>query len=202
MAAGRSAGARVQIGWARFGLRLQGTVVQQTDEGLLLAFADDGLLAGEADRVSLTTIADLVALAKGDHVAFVTCVTDAVAAREMIPLESLADCHQCRLGACYDQVNDPGCLALLSFRETNETHHQVNDSGRSTLAALAAGDVAGLSGASRRCGSNRSAYRAASMNLVGHIPAHLARTVPAPRRLPEAWPGVHRRRLRGSMRHD
>jgi len=136
-------GARVQIGLARFGLRLQGTVVEQTDEGLHLAFADDGLLAAEADRISLTTIADLVGLAKGDHVAFVRRVTDAVGAREMIAPESLADCHQCRLGAWYDQVSDPACLALPSFQGINEPHHQVHDAGRSALAALAAGDGAG-----------------------------------------------------------
>ena len=63
-----------------------------------VTFLGDGLPTGEADRISQTTVAELLRLAKDDHVAFVKRVADAVANGEKLPPDSLASPHHCRFG--------------------------------------------------------------------------------------------------------
>jgi methyl-accepting chemotaxis protein len=131
----------VDIGVSRFGTRLAGNVIEQAENGTRIAFTGAGLLAAEADRISVTTIADVVKLTKGDHVAFVKRVADAVAARDKLPPEKLATHHSCRLGHWYDGIGDPATLALASFKAISEPHHAVHASGRKALAALADDDM-------------------------------------------------------------
>ena len=131
----------VDVGLSRFGTRLAGNVIEQAEDGLRIAFTGEGLPAAEADRISVTTIGDLVKLTKGDHVAFVKCVADAVAAQDKLPPEKLATHHSCRLGHWYDGISDPSTLELPSFKVIDEPHHAVHDRGRKALIALAGGDM-------------------------------------------------------------
>ena len=110
-------------------------------DGVGVAFSGDGLQARDADRISLETIPELVRLAKGDHVAFVKKVVDAVAAGEKLPHGSLPTRHHCRLGRWYDGVSDPATRALGSFKALNEPHQAVHNSGIRALAALSADDM-------------------------------------------------------------
>jgi hypothetical protein len=135
-------GQRIELVLSRFGTRLQGSVVHTVDDRLRMTFAGDGLPAGDADRISLETIPDLGRPTKGDHIAFVKKVVDAVEAREKLPRGSLATAHHCRLGRWYDGVSDPATLALASFKAIKEPHHAVHDSGQKALAALGADDMA------------------------------------------------------------
>jgi methyl-accepting chemotaxis protein len=131
----------VDVGLSRFGTRLAGNVIEPAEDGLRIAFNGDGLSPAEADRISVTTIGDMVKLTKGDHVAFVKRVVDAVAAQDKLPPEKLATHHSCRLGHWYDGISDPATLELPSFKAINEPHHAVHDRGRKALVALAGGDM-------------------------------------------------------------
>ncbi len=138
---GGQPGQPIELDLPRFGARLQGKVVQQTENALRIAFSGEGLPSDAADRISLETIPHLVTLAKNDHLAFVKKVADAVETRTMIPSAGLASAHQCRLGRWYDDVSDAATRALASFKMLNEPHHKVHDSGVRALAALASGDL-------------------------------------------------------------
>ncbi len=120
-------GQRIDLFMDRFGMRQQGTTVYMAGDGVGVAFSGDGLQARDADRISLETIPELVRLAKGDHVAFVKKVVDAVAAGEKLPHGSLPTEHHCRLGRWYDGVSDPATRALGSFKALNEPHQAVHD---------------------------------------------------------------------------
>jgi methyl-accepting chemotaxis protein len=134
-------GQHVDIGLPRFGLRLEGTVFGQAPDGLHITFTGEGLPASDADRISLTTVADLMRLAKDDHVAFVKRVADAVTARDKLAPDSLSSQHHCRFGLWYDSVSDPASMALPSFTAVKEPHHAVHELGRKALVALAANDA-------------------------------------------------------------
>ncbi len=131
----------VDVGLSHLGTRLAGNVIEQAEDGLRIAFNGDGLSPAEADRISVTTIGDLVKLTKGDHVAFVKRVVDAVAAQDKLPPEKLATQHSCRLGHWYDGITDPATQELPSFKAIDEPHHAVHDRGRKALVALAGGDM-------------------------------------------------------------
>jgi Chemoreceptor zinc-binding domain/PilZ domain len=139
---GCKAGQQMEIAMPRFGKRLRGIVVERIDDGLHIKFAGDRLTAAEADSISLQTTKDLVELTKGDHVAFVKRVADAVASSGNVPPGSLASSHQCRLGRWYDHISDPLTLALPAFQALDEPHHHVHDTGRRALEALAMADMA------------------------------------------------------------
>jgi methyl-accepting chemotaxis protein len=135
-------GQHLDIGLSRFGIRLEGTVLDQSEGGLHIAFVGDGLPSADADRISLTTIADLMRLASDDHVAFVKRVADAVAARDKLPPDSLSSPHHCRFGLWYDTVSDAATMALPSFTAVKQPHQAVHELGRKALVTLAADDLA------------------------------------------------------------
>jgi methyl-accepting chemotaxis protein len=155
-------GRAVDIGLSGSGTRLHGSVVEQTEDGMHVAFTGDGLTAAEADRISLTTVGELVRLTKADHVAFVKRVVDAVTAGNKLPPDSLATGHHCRLGRWYDNVSDPATLALPSFKALDEPHHKVHDYGRRALAALAADDMA----TTQRCVSEMQQHSTAVLRCL------------------------------------
>ena len=97
------------------GKRLQCTVREQADDGLHLAFSGEGLTAGEADRISLETTADLVKLAKSDHVAFVGRVADAVATGGNLPPAKLGDTSSLSIWTMARSYRRPGhpCAAIV-----------------------------------------------------------------------------------------
>ena len=86
--------------------------------------------AAEADRISLTTIAELIRVAKDDHVAFVKRVADAVTAGEKLSPDSLSSPHHCRFGRWYDSVSDLASMALPSFKAVKAPHDAVHELGR------------------------------------------------------------------------
>jgi methyl-accepting chemotaxis protein len=130
----------VHLDVGRFGLRMEGNVVQVAAGGLRISFARDGLQSGLADRISLETIGDVVALTKSDHIAFVKSVADVLEAGVDAPTGDLATAHQCRLGRWYDGISDPATRELTSFKALHEPHQAVHDAGARALLALAAGD--------------------------------------------------------------
>jgi methyl-accepting chemotaxis protein len=134
-------GRQVTVALSSLGKRLQGTVSAQGDDGLHFAFSGEGLSAAEADRISLETTAELVKLAKGDHVAFVNRVADAVTTGGNLPSASLATHHHCRFGRWHDHIADPATTGLPSFKAMDEPHRHVHDSGKRALVALEAGDM-------------------------------------------------------------
>ena len=89
-------------------------------------FTGEGLTSAEADRISLQTTAELAKLAKGDHVAFVKRVADAVANGSDLSPDSLPTHHLCRLGRWHDHISDPVTLALPAFKDLDEPHHHVH----------------------------------------------------------------------------
>ena len=93
-----SVGAQLDISVPGRGLRLSGRVIARIDDGVNVEFGGAGLTAAQADRISEETATGLVTLAKGDHVAFVKRVADAVAARQGFPPDTLATHHHCRFG--------------------------------------------------------------------------------------------------------
>ncbi|PPQ29572.1 cache domain-containing protein [Rhodopila globiformis] len=125
----------------RFGLRLEGRVVQLAGHGPRIAFTGDGLTAAQVDQVSLETIPDLVKQTKADHAAFVQKVVHAVEANEPLPASSLGTAHHCRLGRWFDGVSDPATRVLAPFKALEEPHHVVHDAGARALVALVAGDM-------------------------------------------------------------
>ena len=134
-------GQKLELALDRFGLRLEGRVVELAAHGPRIALTGDGLTAARADRVSLETIPDLVKRTKADHVAFVQKVVDAVETNEPLPAGSLATAHHCRLGRWYDGVSDPATRALAPFKALEEPHQLVHDAGARALVALVAGDM-------------------------------------------------------------
>lgn len=138
-----SSGQRVEITLPRFSIRIAGTVVDQSEDGLHITFLGDGLAAAEADRISLTTVGELMQKAKDDHSAFVKRVVDIVAAGEKLPPDSLASPHHCRFGRWFDNVSDGPAMALASFKAIRKPHEAVHEFGRRTLIALGADDTAG-----------------------------------------------------------
>ena len=135
-------GTTVDVTLTRLGKQLHGSVVEQAENGLHFAFTGESFSAAEADRISLATIAELVKLAKHDHVAFVDRVANAVATRNRIAPDSLATEHHCRLGRWFDNVSDPETRTLASFKALVGPHHLVHATGHKALVALAAGDTA------------------------------------------------------------
>jgi methyl-accepting chemotaxis protein len=134
-------GQTVDVALDRFGIRLRGKVVHRGDQRLRIAFTGDGLSPSDADRVSVATIPDLVRLTKGDHIAFVKRVEDAVEAGQRLPPGSLPTAHLCRLGRWYDSISDPATVALASFKALEAPHLAVHDAGRKVLSAMSAGDM-------------------------------------------------------------
>jgi methyl-accepting chemotaxis protein len=134
-------GQRVELTLPRFSTHLEGTVIEQSEDGLHIAFLGDGLPAAEADRISLTTIAELTRVAKDDHVAFVKRVADAVTAGEKPSPDSLASPHHCRFGRWYDGVSDLASMSLGSFKAIKAPHDAVHELGRKAFVALAADDA-------------------------------------------------------------
>ncbi len=134
-------GQAVTLELARFGVRLQGTVVAQVPEGLHIAFLGTDLSAADADRISRTTIQDLVGKAKDAHHAFVARVVDAVDRHELLSPDALASHHECMLGRWYDSVSDPATLRLPAFIALADPHDDVHLAGRHALAAMAASDM-------------------------------------------------------------
>jgi methyl-accepting chemotaxis protein len=134
------AGQRVELTMPRFNTRLEGTVAEQSEDGLHITFLSDGLPAGDADSIGLTTIAELTSLAKNDHVAFVKRVVDAVTTGQKLPPESLASPHHCRFGRWYDGVSDLASMSLGSFKAIKAPHDAVHELGRKAFVALAADD--------------------------------------------------------------
>ena len=134
-------GQPIGIDMGEFGGRMQGTIMGRLEGGLHVAFTGGELSKGEADRISLATIPHLVRLAKGQHVAFVERVLNAVAGRESLAARDLATHTNCRLGRWYESVSDPVTLALPSFKGIADPHQAVHDRGRQALAAAGAGDM-------------------------------------------------------------
>jgi methyl-accepting chemotaxis protein len=135
-------GQAIELALDRFGLRMQGRIVQLAEHGPRIAFTGGQPTADEADRISLETISELVRRTKADHVAFVSKVVDAVENNEPLPASSLATAHHCRLGRWYDGVSDPATRELAPFKALEEPHHIVHDAGARALVALVAGDMA------------------------------------------------------------
>jgi hypothetical protein len=138
----RVAGQALGIALPRFGVRLAGNVVAQSDQGLHIAFTGGGLAPAEADRISVTTIAELVQKAKDDHVAFVQRVADIVASGEKQPPDHLPSPHHCRFGRWYDRVSDAAALSLASYKAIQTPHQAVHELGRRALIAAAGDDAA------------------------------------------------------------
>jgi methyl-accepting chemotaxis protein len=151
------AGQRLEISLPRFAIQLEGAATETSENGMHVTFLGDGLPTGEADRISQTTVAELLRLAKDDHVAFVKRVADAVANGEKLPPDSLASPHHCRFGVWYDNVHDVRAMALPSFKAVRTSHEAVHELGRSALVALAANDAAAARGsvAEMRTASDR-----------------------------------------------
>lgn len=120
-------GQRVDIALSRFDIRLAGTTMEQSEDGLHIGFVGDGLAATEADRISLASVTALVEMAKGDHTAFVKRVVDIVAAGEKLPPDTLASPHHCRFGRWYDNVSDSAAIALPSFKAIKQPHEAVHE---------------------------------------------------------------------------
>ena len=165
-------GQRVELVLSRFGLRLQGSVVHSTDDGLRFAFAGDGLSAGRRRPHQPGDNPGAGEAGQGDHVAFVKKVVDAVEANAETAPGSLATAHHCRLGRWYDGISDPATLALASFKAIDEPHHAVHSAGRKALAALAADDMA--SGTARGRGDARGVgpHAAGSRRIRPRISRH------------------------------
>ena len=137
-------GQRVDIALSRSDIRLAGTAVQQSEDGLHIGFLGEELAATEADRISLASVTELVGMAKGDHTAFVNQVVDIVATGEKLPPDTLASPHHCRFGRWYDNVSDDATMALPSFKAIKQPHEAVHQFGRRALIALSANDAAGV----------------------------------------------------------
>jgi hypothetical protein len=135
-------GHKLELPLTRFGVRVEGVVVQQTETGMHLSFSGDGLPTADVDRISLATAAEMMKLARSDHEAFTKRVADAVASGDKLPPESLASPHHCRFGRWYDDVTDRAAMALPSFKAIKAPHKAVHDLGRQALVALNADDRA------------------------------------------------------------
>jgi len=133
-------GEMIEINCPRFGKRLQGTVVVQSDQGVHVRFTGDGISAAELDRISMATIADLVGIAKEDHVKFVKHVAELVSSGQAS--ERLATAHACRLGRWYDSLSDAATLALPSFQAIAGPHRAVHDCGQQVIDAVASRNAA------------------------------------------------------------
>jgi PilZ domain len=131
----------VDIGPSGTTTRMSGSVIALAEAGLHIAFTGKRFSAADADHISLTTIVELVTLTKGDHIAFVKRVADAVVAQDKLPPAQLATHDLCRLGRGYDSVSDSETLALTSFKTIAELHLAVHERGRKALAAVIANDM-------------------------------------------------------------
>jgi len=139
-------GQQVEIAAPRFAARVTGTVVEQSGDGVHIAFTGDGLTTAEADRISLASVDELMQKAKDDHCAFVARVVDILARGEKLPPDTLASPHHCRLGRWYDDICDSAAMALGSFKAIRQPHEAVHELGRRVLIALGVGDSAGAEG--------------------------------------------------------
>ena len=163
-------GDQVELALERFGIRLQGSVIYGTKDGVGIGFTGAGLNAQDADRISLQTIPDLVKQARDDHAAFVDQVTQAVASGDRQPLSSLSSAHQCHFGRWYDRIADPATRALPAFKALYEPHQGVHDAAARAIVALSVGDV---TAAQREV----AAMRDASTRVLGGLDA-FARAYP------------------------
>jgi len=141
-AADCQAGQQIELVLQRPAKRLRGGISAVSEGGVHIRFMDAGLPTAEVDRISETTIAELIRLAKGDHIAFVERVADAVASGR-VPHDGLPTHHACRLGRWYDSLTDAQTLAMPSFHGIAEPHHAVHEAGHRVLAAISSGDMAG-----------------------------------------------------------
>ncbi len=184
-------GNAVDIALSGFGTRLGGTVIEQNENGLRIAFTGEGLSAEKADRISLATIGELVKLTKGDHVAFVKRVSMRWRHRTSRRQKNWRRIISVGLAVGMTvSATRRRWRCHRSRRSTNRTTPSMIRGGRH-LPRAPAKTWRRRSATSRRCGSIRSRFCAVSMNSAGPIPLPLVRTVPAWRWRPEAGASTH-----------
>ncbi|HUB46999.1 MAG TPA: methyl-accepting chemotaxis protein [Acetobacteraceae bacterium] len=141
-AAAYQAGQQAEIVLQHLGKRLPGRIAATAETGVHICFTDASIPAAEVDQISAVTVAELMNVAKNDHIAFVKRVSDAAASGEL-PANGLPSHHACRLGRWYDSLTDATTLTLPSFRAIAEPHHAVHEAGHQVLAAISSHDTAG-----------------------------------------------------------
>jgi methyl-accepting chemotaxis protein len=90
-------------------------------------------------RLSALDAAELVALAKQDHVGFTRKILDAVEGRIHLTPESLSDHRRCRLGQWYEKAGED-VRHLPAYQRLLEPHKNVHALGRRALECLQAHD--------------------------------------------------------------
>jgi methyl-accepting chemotaxis protein len=91
--------------------------------------------------------AALIRSTRIDHETFKANVHEAVAGRNNLTADKLADHHGCRLGKWYDGVTEATIKESATFAALLDPHRKVHEAGKRALACHAGGDNAGAAAA-------------------------------------------------------
>jgi hypothetical protein len=136
-------GELVHIELQRFGISVQARVTAQSTDKLHVRFDEPGLSTADVDRMSVETVAEILTLAKDQHLAFAKRIADAVAARNKLSPEELPNHRDCPFGRSLHSISDHSALRLPSFQAIIAPHRDVHETAHRALVQLAAGNIGG-----------------------------------------------------------